>query len=229
MNILRVQQKVKLLSISVLPAKHPQSGRRYSEDVQRVRCVNSERIAMTKKPHEDTRLAKFVERRVLELRPRKSQAEIAAEAGYVNQNMITMIKQGRSKVALDRVPALANALECDPAYLMRLALEQAIGRTAAEAAHSQPQSARACARSPSRRVAASSKRPLMRFAAPAAPSKAGQRTLPILRPAPESSDPAPETTPAKSIPSRQKHHARLQYPGVLTSHMVGQQEGGDER
>lgn len=88
---------------------------------------------MTKKPHLDTRMAKYVERRVLELKPTKSQAEIAAQAGYVNQNMITMIKQGRSKVALDRVPALTHALEADPAFVMRLALEQAIGRTAAEA------------------------------------------------------------------------------------------------
>lgn len=88
---------------------------------------------MSQKPHGDTRLALYVERRVLELKPKKSQAEIAAQAGYVNQNMITMIKQGRSKVALDRVPALASALESDPAYLMQLALEQAIGRTAAKA------------------------------------------------------------------------------------------------
>ena len=88
---------------------------------------------MSKKPHADTPMAKFVERRVLELKPKKSQAEIAAQAGYVNPNMVTMIKQGTSKVALDRVPALAKALECDPAYLMRLALEQAIGRTSAAA------------------------------------------------------------------------------------------------
>lgn len=88
---------------------------------------------MTKKPHADTRLAKYVERRVLELKPSKNQAEIAAQAGYTNANMITMIKQGSSKVALDRVPALAHALEADPAFVMRLALEQAIGRTAAEA------------------------------------------------------------------------------------------------
>ncbi len=46
---------------------------------------------MTKKPHVDTPLAKYVERRVLELKPIKSQAEIAAQAGYVNQNMITMM------------------------------------------------------------------------------------------------------------------------------------------
>jgi transcriptional regulator with XRE-family HTH domain len=88
---------------------------------------------MTKKPHQDTQLAQYVERRVLELKPRKTQAEIAMQAGYRNQNMITMVKQGSSKAALDRVPALARALECDPAFLMRLALEQAIGQTAAAA------------------------------------------------------------------------------------------------
>ena len=88
---------------------------------------------MTKKPHADTRMAKYVKRRVLELKPTKSQAEIAQQAGYTNPNMITMIKQGSSKVALDRVPTLARALEADPAYVMRLALVQAIGSTAAEA------------------------------------------------------------------------------------------------
>ena len=86
-----------------------------------------------KKPFEDTRLAQYVERRILELKPRKTQSEIAAQAGFVNPNVITMIKQGKTKAALDRVPALAHALECDPAYLMRLALEQAVGQTAAAA------------------------------------------------------------------------------------------------
>ena len=88
---------------------------------------------MTKKPYQDTRLAQYLERRILELKPRKTQSEIAAQAGFVNPNMITMIKQGKSKAALDRVPALARALEVDPAYLMRLALEQAVGRAAAAA------------------------------------------------------------------------------------------------
>lgn len=88
---------------------------------------------MTRKPHADTRMATYVERRILELKPKKTQVEIAAATGFPNPNMITMIKQGISKVALDRVPALAQALECDPAFLMRLALEQSIGRTAAEA------------------------------------------------------------------------------------------------
>jgi len=88
---------------------------------------------MTKKPFEDTRLANYVERRVLELKPKKSQLQIANEAGYLNPNMITMIKNGASKLALDRVPSMARALECDPAYLMRLALGQAEGDLAAQA------------------------------------------------------------------------------------------------
>ncbi len=46
---------------------------------------------------------------------------------------LTFLKNGRNKVPLYRVPALAQALEVDPAFLMRLALEQAVGATAAKA------------------------------------------------------------------------------------------------
>src|SRR6056297_2173452 len=101
--------------------------------MQRVLRHIKENTMNQKKPHQDTRLAQYVERRILELKSRKTQGEIAAQAGFVNPNMITMIKQGSSKAALDRVPALARALECDPAFLMRLALEQAVGQTAAVA------------------------------------------------------------------------------------------------
>ena len=88
---------------------------------------------MAKKPYQDTRLAKFLEARVLELKHKKTQGEIAAEAGFVNPNMITMFKKGSTRLPLDRVPALATALDCDPAWLLRLALDQAEGSTAAEA------------------------------------------------------------------------------------------------
>ena len=56
----------------------------------------------------------------------------AEAAGFINPNMVSMIKKGASKLPLDRVPALAKALECDPA-LLRLALEQSAGKTAATA------------------------------------------------------------------------------------------------
>jgi transcriptional regulator with XRE-family HTH domain len=90
---------------------------------------------MTTKPHADTRLAKFVAQRIAELSGRKTQAEIASEAGFANSNMISMIKSGATKLALDRVPQLSKALECDPAFLLRLALEQSLGATAAKSVH----------------------------------------------------------------------------------------------
>ncbi|MDZ7711539.1 MAG: hypothetical protein U5K36_16880 [Roseovarius sp.] len=39
---------------------------------------------MPKKPHAGTELAKYIERRIVELKPKKTQAEIAAQAGFVN-------------------------------------------------------------------------------------------------------------------------------------------------
>lgn len=76
------------------------------------------------KPYADTRLVKFLQKRILEMRPRKSQVEMAAEAGFMATNMLAMLKRGSSRLPLDRVPALANALDADPAYIFQLALEQ---------------------------------------------------------------------------------------------------------
>jgi len=86
---------------------------------------------MSKKPYENTRLAKFIRQRVLKLQSTKSQSEIAAAAGFVNPNMISMIKGGSNKLPLDRVPSLARALDCDVAFLLGLALEQTVGETQA--------------------------------------------------------------------------------------------------
>lgn len=88
---------------------------------------------MPKKPFETTKLARFLDQRILELKPKRSQAEIAEIAGFATPNVISMLKSGATKVPLDRVPKLAEALEVDPAYLLRLALEQAEGSTAAAA------------------------------------------------------------------------------------------------
>lgn len=81
---------------------------------------------MTKsgKPFAGTRLAAYLEKRILELRPKKTQSAIALETGFINPNMLAMIKIGRNKLPLDRVPALANALGCDARMLFMMALEQ---------------------------------------------------------------------------------------------------------
>lgn len=54
----------------------------------------------------------------------KTQKQIAKEVGYDHPNMISMMRNGHVKVPIDKVPALARALNMDPAFLMRLALQQ---------------------------------------------------------------------------------------------------------
>ncbi len=76
------------------------------------------------KPYGGTELAAFLTHRIAELRLKKSQVEIAADAGYANPNNISMLKNGTTKLALDRVADLARALEVDPARLFRMAILQ---------------------------------------------------------------------------------------------------------
>ena len=75
-------------------------------------------------PYADSELAVYLDKRILELKYKKTQREIAVAAGFVSVNILTMIKQGNSKLAMDRVATLAAALEIDPKYLLRLALLQ---------------------------------------------------------------------------------------------------------
>ncbi len=49
----------------------------------------------------------------------KSQAKLAEELGYDNQNMITMIKQGKTRVPLEKVVPLARALGVNPSMLIQ--------------------------------------------------------------------------------------------------------------
>lgn len=77
-----------------------------------------------KGPWAHTRLAKFLEKRIRQLAPRKTQREIALQAGYTNPNLVSMMKTGNAKLPLDRVPALAKALDVDAALLIRMVLEQ---------------------------------------------------------------------------------------------------------
>lgn len=79
---------------------------------------------MAQRPYAETRLAKYIDEMTTKLRPVKSQAQIAAEAGFKHPSVIAMLKNGAVKLPLDRVPALAASLDCDPRLLFRLALEQ---------------------------------------------------------------------------------------------------------
>jgi transcriptional regulator with XRE-family HTH domain len=49
----------------------------------------------------------------------KSQIRMAEELGYDNQNMITMFKQGKTRVPLEKVVPLARALGVNPTALIQ--------------------------------------------------------------------------------------------------------------
>lgn len=52
----------------------------------------------------------------------KTQREISQECGFDNPNIITMFKQGHTKLPINRIAPLAKALEVDPAHLLRLVM-----------------------------------------------------------------------------------------------------------
>lgn len=52
----------------------------------------------------------------------KAQKDIAIESGFENPNIITMIKQGKTKLPLSKVGLMAHALETDPILLLELCL-----------------------------------------------------------------------------------------------------------
>ncbi|MDP9155353.1 MAG: helix-turn-helix domain-containing protein [Pseudomonadota bacterium] len=54
----------------------------------------------------------------------RSQRQLAEDLGYENPNVITMFKQGRTKVPINKINLLARALGLDPANLLRMVMEE---------------------------------------------------------------------------------------------------------
>jgi transcriptional regulator with XRE-family HTH domain len=54
----------------------------------------------------------------------KTQKEIAEEVGFPNPNVITMIKQGKTPLPINRIGPLAKAVGLDPAFLLRLTFQE---------------------------------------------------------------------------------------------------------
>jgi hypothetical protein len=54
----------------------------------------------------------------------KTQRQIAYEIGYDRPNIITMFKQGTTRLPVDKVALLAVSLNADPIELLRLWLEE---------------------------------------------------------------------------------------------------------
>ncbi|WP_158284719.1 helix-turn-helix domain-containing protein [Oricola cellulosilytica] len=71
-----------------------------------------------------SRAARKISKQITKLTGRKSQKDISDQAGFSRPNVLSMLKNDVLKLPLDRVPALAKALECDVGELFSAALEQ---------------------------------------------------------------------------------------------------------
>jgi transcriptional regulator with XRE-family HTH domain len=69
-----------------------------------------------------TSTSKLIKRAIDRLAGELAQGEIARKAGFEHGNMLSMIKHGKTRLPLDRVPALAKTLRIDPGLLFRTAL-----------------------------------------------------------------------------------------------------------
>ena len=65
----------------------------------------------------------------------KTQREIAAEVGYDAPNIITMFKNGDTKLPLTIVGPIAMALDVDPVYLLRLVFSEYFPETFSAVEH----------------------------------------------------------------------------------------------
>lgn len=54
----------------------------------------------------------------------KTQRQIAQEIGYENPNVITMFKQGKTRLPVYKVPVVASSLGVDPTDLLRIVLSE---------------------------------------------------------------------------------------------------------
>ena len=83
---------------------------------------NMNKDEMVAKTEPESKFTKYIRKKIEG--SDKSQRELSDLVGYKNPNMIAMLKVGRVKLALDRVPAMARALKVDPMDLFKMALTQ---------------------------------------------------------------------------------------------------------
>lgn len=59
----------------------------------------------------------------------RQRKEIADDLGYERPNIITMFKQGTTKVPINKAPALAKAMNVDPVHFLKLVLAEYMPET----------------------------------------------------------------------------------------------------
>ena len=76
---------------------------------------------MNHQPHSAT-VAQLIRERVAQTK--KCPSQIAAEAGLSSPNLLQLVGEGRAKLPVQHVQAVATALGIDPVHLIRLAVTE---------------------------------------------------------------------------------------------------------
>ena len=77
---------------------------------------------MTEQSTSATTVAAYISKLMAE--SDKTQRQISEETGFESPNLITMIKNGTSKLPINRVANLARSLNTDPAHMLRVVMSE---------------------------------------------------------------------------------------------------------
>ncbi len=75
----------------------------------------------------NSNVAHFIATRIEELALRQS--HVAEICGFERPNVITMIKQGKTKLPMDKIGSMAVALQTDPFQLYRMCMQEYLPST----------------------------------------------------------------------------------------------------
>jgi hypothetical protein len=78
--------------------------------------------------------ARFIAARIAELHGIRSQTEIARRAGFKSANVLSMIKDGKTKLPPERVLSVAKALDCEPRKLAEMVVREVVPHDVIQAA-----------------------------------------------------------------------------------------------
>jgi hypothetical protein len=84
------------------------------------RIINESEESMVKRTRPT--VAQFISTKIKE--SGKSQIEIAQACGWPKPNMVTMCKQGKTRLPIDKIGPLAKVLEVEPVYLFWLVMQE---------------------------------------------------------------------------------------------------------
>lgn len=75
-------------------------------------------------PFGNTKMTNFLAASFAALPPSRTMARIASEIGLLSAGTVRLFVEGKARLPIDKVPALAKAIGADPALLFSLAVDQ---------------------------------------------------------------------------------------------------------